>query len=271
MRNRNIASHEQDLLYYLLHLSKVFQRWGPALGLTSKIYLKPSTFVPHTEHKRDPQSRRGGSIGRLRKAQSIPKFSSAFSPPVVRSGATYNTTEATRVPFCTKGFHNHICYWSLAFLTLRRIPVGMTVHTPSIPILLYKRRRRIEGITALRAEEMAHVPLCAACHDNFTFYRRLAALTSWAEQLMEVQMTEKPRAFIMTVFRFQAQHIFICWMRRNARNIFTGESSTDARYAFSVLVLWLGVESYAFKVFTAVMAHEAFRMEAGACCRDDAA
>jgi hypothetical protein len=142
----------------------------------------------------------------------------------------------------------------------------MTVYAPSIPILLYKRRRRIKRVTALRAEEMAHVPLGAACHDDFPLYGRLAALASRAKQLMEVQMTKEPWALIMAIFRFQAQHILISRMRWNTRNILARESSTNTRYAFVALVVWFGIESYAFKVLTAVVAEEAFRVKAGACC-----
>ena len=46
-------------------------------------------------------------------------------------------------------------------------------------------------------------------------------------------------------------------------DVFTPEPRLDTRHAFSMLVVRLGVEGYAFEVLAAVVAEEAFWMEAG--------
>lgn len=76
--------------------------------------------------------------------------------------------------------------------TLATIPMGMTPHTPRIPLLLHKRRLRIKRIAALRAEEMPRVPLRPASDDDLALDRRLAALAPRAEQLVEIQVAVEP-------------------------------------------------------------------------------
>jgi hypothetical protein len=81
------------------------------------------------------------------------------------------------MPLGSKGFDNRVRDRLSTLLALRAIPMCVTVDTPSISILLYKRSARVEWITTLRAEEVPSVPLSTARHNDFTFdwcFARLA-------------------------------------------------------------------------------------------------
>lgn len=82
------------------------------------------------------------------------------------------------MPLKPKRLDHNIRHRLSAPLALRTIAIGMTIDTPSIPILLHKRRSRVERITALGAEEVTRMPLRATRDNDLALDRRLAALAS---------------------------------------------------------------------------------------------
>lgn len=69
----------------------------------------------------------------------------------------------------------------------------MAIHTPRIPILLYKRRGRIERVTALGTEEVPGVPFCTTRNNDLALNGRLAALAARREELVEVEVAVEAR------------------------------------------------------------------------------
>lgn len=51
----------------------------------------------------------------------------------------------------------------------------------------------VERVAALRAEKMTDVPFGSAGYYDFAFDGRLTTLTPWREELVEVEVAEKPR------------------------------------------------------------------------------
>ena len=90
----------------------------------------------------------------------------------------------------------------------------MASNTPRIAILFHKGCPAIERITTLSTEEMASMPLGATRNDDFALDGGLATLTSGAEVLMEIEMTEKSWGRISTVFVFEPSHVVGCRVRR---------------------------------------------------------
>ena len=175
------------------------------------------------------------------------------------------------MPLRTKRLDNRIRDRLPTFLALRAIPMSVTVHTPSIPILLHKRRCGIEWVTALRAEEVSGVPFSATGHNDLTFNWRFAGLATWREHLVKVEMAEEALGLIGTIFMLKACHVVWRGVRREEGNVFTPQAGANARDALCELVVWLRVESNAFEVFAALVAGKALGMETKASCRDDAA
>jgi hypothetical protein len=77
--------------------------------------------------------------------------------------------------------------------------MGVTVHTPSITILLHKWCRGIERIAALRAEKVSSMPFGSASYYDLTFDRCLARLAAGREHLVEVEMAEEALRFVGTI------------------------------------------------------------------------
>jgi hypothetical protein len=48
-------------------------------------------------------------------------------------------------------------------------------------------------ISTLGAKEMSGMPLSTASNNDLTFDRRLAALASWTEELVEIQVAIEPQ------------------------------------------------------------------------------
>lgn len=157
-----------------------------------------------------------------------------------------------------------------ALPALGRVPIRMAPNAPRIPIFLNKRRRRIKRVAALRAEKVSDVPLRAACDNNLALDGRLAALAARREQLVEVKVAEEALGFVEAVVGFQAQHVVGRGVRGEELDVLAALAGADAGDALGVLDVGLGVEGYTFQVLAAVVADEAFGVEARACGRDDA-
>lgn len=83
------------------------------------------------------------------------------------------------MPLSAQRLDHDLSHGFPAFPTLGAVAVGMTSDTPRVPVLLDKRRVRVEGIAALRAEEMAGVPVRAARNDDLAFDWGLAGFAAW--------------------------------------------------------------------------------------------
>jgi hypothetical protein len=124
--------------------------------------------------------------------------------------------------------------------------IRMTPDTPSIPLLLHKRRGRIKGITTLRAEEVTHMPLSATCHDDLALDGRLAALAAGREELVEVEVAVEAQAFVDAVLGFETLHVFVGRVGWEELDVIAALAGVNAGDAFEALVVGLGVEGYAF-------------------------
>lgn len=92
-------------------------------------------------------------------------------------------------------------------------------------------------ITTFGAEEVTSMPFGSASHDHFALDGRLAALASWAEEFVEVQMAvESDDMCLLVIF---------------------------GSFCEPLISLCLGflVKSNAFERSLAVMTHKAFRMK----------
>jgi hypothetical protein len=140
----------------------------------------------------------------------------------------------------------------------------MTPDTPRIPVLLDKRRRRIERIAALRAEEVADVPLGPTRHDHFSFNGSLAGLTPRGEEFVVIQVAEKALAFV-TILLLEAHHVFVRGVCGQELNVLAPHAGLDAGYALGVFVVGFWVEGDALEMLAAVVAAEALGVEAASC------
>jgi len=156
-------------------------------------------------------------------------------------------------------------------LTLRRVPIRMTIDTPRMPILLHKRRVRIERITTLRTEEMPRVPFSATSHHNLPLNRGLTTLTPRAEALMEIQMAIESRTLIRAILLLELLHSLWGVPAGQTRDILAALAGADAVAACGVLCAGFGVEGNAFELLAALVAAEAFGVETAAAGADDAA
>lgn len=156
-------------------------------------------------------------------------------------------------------------------LTLGTIPMRMTINTPSIPILLYKRRVAIKRIATLGTEKVTSMPLGTTSNNDLAFNRRLAALAAGRKQLVEIEVAVEAGRFVCAVVVLEARHGVCGGVRGQVRDVGAGEAGADARDAFGVFVGGFWVEGYTFEVLAALVAGEAFRVEARARGGDDAA
>jgi hypothetical protein len=109
------------------------------------------------------------------------------------------------MPVRTQGLDNNLCDGAFALTALCAVSIGMTAYAPRVAILLDEggcRIKRLRGnqqqptiqnvlpartyVTALCAEEVADVPFCSTSNNYLAFDGRLTALTTRAEELMEV-------------------------------------------------------------------------------------
>jgi hypothetical protein len=120
-------------------------------------------------------------------------------------------------------------------------------------------------ITTLRTKEMASMPLSTTSNNNISLNRRLTALTPRRKELMKVQMAIKPHTLI-TILLHRVPPIIFITLHQFAR-----PTTPNARHPFISLALRLRVERHALKRLRAVMAAEAFGVEAGFGSRNDAA
>ena len=165
------------------------------------------------------------------------------------------------MPLRTKRLNNRIRDRLPTLLAFRAIPMSMTVYTPSIPILLHKRRCGIEWVTALRAEKVSGVPFSATGHNDLTFNWRFAGLATWREHLVKVEMAEEALGLIGAVLMLKACHVVRSGVRGEERDVFTTLTSANARDAFCEFVVWLGVKSNTLKMLAALVASEALGVE----------
>jgi hypothetical protein len=149
-----------------------------------------------------------------------------------------------------------------ALLALGTVPVSMAIHTPRIPILFHKRCARIERIATLRAEKVAGVPLRTTGDDDLAFDGRFAALAARREHLMEVEMAEEALGFVGAVLVLETRHVVGRGVCGEVGNVFAALAGVDAGDALCELVLWLGIEGDALEVLAALVAGEAFGVEA---------
>lgn len=117
-------------------------------------------------------------------------------------------------------------------------------------------------ISTLCAKEMSDVPFTTASHHHLALNGRLAAAASRAEELVEIEMAVKPQS-VVPVFHL-TRALFLL-------DRLAVRSALYTRHTFFALTVWLGIERDAFECFAAVVADEAFRVEALTGCADDAA
>lgn len=175
------------------------------------------------------------------------------------------------MPLRPQRLHNRVRDWLATALALRAEAVRVAIHTPRMAILLDKRRTAIKRITALRAEKMSRMPLGTTRNHYLALNRRLAALAPRRETLVEIQVTVESWRLVDTILLFKLRHLFGRVPARQEFNILTALSRADAVAACSVFGRWLGVKGDAFQFFAALIAAEAFRVEAASAGADDAA
>lgn len=166
------------------------------------------------------------------------------------------------MPLGPKRLNHRIRNRLAALLALGTVPMRVAVYTPRIPILLDKGRTRIEGVTTLRAEEVAGVPLRTTSDDDLAFDRGFAALAARREHLVEVKVAEEALGFVGAVLVLETRHVVWRGVRGEVGNVFAALAGVDAGDALCEFVLWLGVEGDALEVLAALVAGEAFGVEA---------
>lgn len=115
------------------------------------------------------------------------------------------------------------------------------------------------------------MPLRTTRNNNFPLDRRLAALAARREQLVEVEVAEEALGLVEAVRSFEALQVVGREIVRGEGDVGAGLAGADAGDALGVFGFGLGIEGDAFKMFAAVVADEAFGVEAAACGGDDAA
>jgi hypothetical protein len=104
------------------------------------------------------------------------------------------------MPLRSKRLDNCVRNRLAALLALGAKAMRMTIHTPSISLLLHERRARIKRISALRTEKVSGMPLSTTRHNNFAFDGRLARFAAWREHFVEVEMAEEALRLIGAIF-----------------------------------------------------------------------
>lgn len=95
----------------------------------------------------------------------------------------------------------------------------VTINTPSIPILLYKRRVRIKRIATLGTEKVTGMPLRATGNNNLAFNRRLAALAAGREELVEIEVAVEAGSFVCAVVVLETRHGVCGGVRGEVRDV----------------------------------------------------
>ena len=114
---------------------------------------------------------------------------------------TYCADKALFVPVGAKSLDDKVRDWLSAFPALATVAVCVASDTPCIPISFHKRRRAVEGISALSAEEMPSMPFGAACNDDLALDRSLTAFAARAERLVVIQMAVEPQSRVSILNR----------------------------------------------------------------------
>jgi len=164
------------------------------------------------------------------------------------------------MPLRSQSLDNSIRHRLLAFPAFGRVAISVAVDAPCVPVFLNKWCFGVERIATLRTEKVASVPLRTTSNYYLALNRRFAALAPRTEELVEVEMAIKPQSFVS---------IFVCSLSYSFLDIMTGHTSTNTVQALIAEVLWFWVKSYAFEPLAAVVAAEAFVMEACSTSRDD--
>jgi hypothetical protein len=156
------------------------------------------------------------------------------------------------MPLAPQRLDNHIRHRLPTLPTLGTVAVRVAVAAPRVPILLHERRARIERIAALRAEEVAGVPLGAASHYNLAFDGCLARLAARAEHLVEVQRAIEAQGRL-TVCLFG----LVQFVDGDVFRDYSGLAGCDALQTSGVLRFGLWVEGHMLKVGVALVTVEA--------------
>lgn len=126
----------------------------------------------------------------------------------------------------------------------------------------YVKGKGTTHISTLSTKEVSNMPFTPASHHHLALNGCLAAAAPRAKELVEVEMAVKPQPFV-TVFHLA--HALFLLDRLAVR------SALYTRHTLFALGVWFGVEGDAFECFGAVVADEAFWVEALTGCADDAA
>lgn len=174
------------------------------------------------------------------------------------------------MPLCAQRLDDRIRDRLATALALCAVAIGMTVDTPRIPILLHEGRAGIKRITTLRAKKVPRMPLRTTSHHNLALNRSLATLAPGAEALVEIQMAVEPRTLIDTILLLELRHLLRRVPAGQERDVLAALACADAVAACGVFGGGLRVEGYAFELLPALVAAEAFGVEATAAGADDA-
>lgn len=175
------------------------------------------------------------------------------------------------MPLGPERLDHRVCHRLATALALGAVPVGVATHAPRVALLFDKRRRRVKGVTALCAEEVACVPLGAARDNHLALDGRLARFAARGEELVEVERAEEALRRVDAVFGLQACHVVGRGMRVEEGEVDAGLARTDALTAFGVFGIGLWVEGDTFELLTTLIARETLWVEAQSCGRDGAA
>lgn len=152
--------------------------------------------------------------------------------------------------------------------TLAAVPIRVTTHAPRVAVLLHERRAGIERIAALRAEEVARMPLRAARDDDLALDGRLTGLAARGEELVEVEMAVEAERGVAVV-EFLLQELVL----GHVELVVEGQAlpaGVDPGEALPALSFGLRVEGNEFEIGVALMADEAVGVEALASGAQDA-
>ena len=183
---------------------------------------------------------------------------------------THHANEAINMPLCPQRLDHRIRNRLPALPTLCTEPIRMAPHAPGVPLLLDKRRLAIERVAALGAEKVSDVPLGAARDHDLALDGRLARLAPRREHLVEVEVAVEPEALVEPVLVLEPLHVFVRGVRVQHGEVLAALAGLDPADALRVFVGGLRVEGYALEVLAAVVALEAFGVEADAGSGDDA-
>lgn len=116
---------------------------------------------------------------------------------IVEAAAAGTAAEALVVPLASEGLDvlaNHGQLAPLALGGAPLCPLGLTVDTPRIAILLNVRHAFLERVAALGAEEMTVVKMVAKGNNVISQDGRRTGLAAGSKQFVPVQVAEEPQA-----------------------------------------------------------------------------